>query len=278
MPMCSTASCREHLVKRLADLMDFESNQWPWSCTTTGSLKGTSHWRYHAAHRNDEDEDELEEGPTVGPIDCFDMEKFNNLLYDFEKYLPDTCSSNVSPNSDLFASPANETRFDEITANIKKLGPSPFVQTNRDDWREHSAPLIQKIMTGDYGEGVQYLNMEKDDRLSLVDNADCSPHALCWSIDIDSGMGWLSHLGLINKDLQIYLYPFSSRNFGASVHLYLQIDDGKVSVDIIPHFLLGEFGANVQRCIQLYLFLPALHSAGCRSNGVSDQLKDEFIT
>ena len=67
-------------MERLADLMDFESTRWPWSCTMTGSLKGISH---RAAHRNDEDEDELEEGPTVGPIDCFDMEKFDNLKINY---------------------------------------------------------------------------------------------------------------------------------------------------------------------------------------------------
>ena len=163
---------------------------------------------------------------------------------------------------------------------MKRQGPAPFSKTDREMWRENFGPGFGKIMTGDYGEGVQHLDMEKDDEINQDETRILSPRELFKTVDIDSGMGWLSQLSILQTDIKIYLYPLSSRNFNSSPHLFLRADkkSKEISINKIPHFLFGEFGASVQRSIQLYLFLPRLYSARRKTNGVSDQLKDAFIS
>jgi len=238
-------------------------------------LSRTSHRCYHAAHGSEEQAEE--EGPTVGLYDCFTDEKLDEHGLTLVDMFPDTGHPDVLP-AGIFEAIGDENSFDQITENMKKLGPAPFSKTDGETWRKHLGPAFEKIMSGDYGEGVQYLDVEKDDEINQDPEKPYSPIELFQEIDVDSGMGWLSHLGIIQTDVTIYLYPLSSRNFGASLHLYLQTTKDKVSIDKIPHFLLGEFGANAQRSIQLYLFLPNLYTAGRKTNGVSDQLKDAFIS
>ena len=76
-------------------------------------------------------------------------------------------------------------------------------------------------MTEDYEEGVQYLDVEKGDKINQDENDIWFPSDLFKSIDLDSGMSWLSHLGVLRTDVSIYLYSLSSRNFSASLHLFL---------------------------------------------------------
>jgi len=266
---------QEYLVNTLSNLVDYESTQWSWSCQRTSLLKETSHRRYQMTNRKEELSEE--EGPTVGFDDCFSNEKLNEPTITLEDLFPDTANGDVLPTG-IFGMDGDELSFDQIIDNMKKLGPVPFPKTDGERWRTYIGPAFQKIMSGDYGDGIQRLDVEKNDEINQDPENSYSPADLFQSIDIDSGMGWLSHLGVIQTDINVFLYPLSSRNFNTSPHLYLQTVKDRVSINKIPHFLLGEFGMMALRTIQLYLFLPDLYNQGQRTNGISDLLKNAFIS
>jgi len=168
--------------------------------------------------------------------------------------------------------------YQDVTDNMKKQATLPFSHTERTEWLATHGPAFDKMMKGDYGEGVQHLQFEIGDVCEQMDPQRRGKESLFQSNDIDSGMGWLPSLGAIKEDVKFFLYPFSSRNFDANIHLFMNIDGGPVRVDNVNHFLLGEFGSIGSRSCQLFLFLPALYRQRSKGNGVEDRLKDSFIS
>jgi len=166
--------------------------------------------------------------------------------------------------------------YQEVTDNMKKQAPLPFRE--RHELLSNHGPVFDMMMMGDYGDGVQHLQFDIGDVCEQMDPQHRGKRSLFQSNDIDSGMGWLPSLGAIRTDVKIFLYPFSSRNFDANIHLFMDIDEKRVKINEINHFLLGEFGNIGCRSCQLFLFLPGLYNQQSKGNGVKDHLKDAFIS
>lgn len=233
--------------------MDAEDD-WTWGCNNTME---SGHIHHHR------DERQLRGQVRVGPREW--AESRLQYLNADNGLLPDYLKSDVLPRE-----AGGTLSYQEVTDNMKKQAPLPFEYTKREEWLSAHGKLFDMMMTGDYGEGVQHLQFDIEDICEQMDPQDRRKSSLFRSNDIDSGMGWLSGLGAIRTDIRFFLYPFSSRNFDANIHLFMDIDDKQVRVDKINHFLLGEFGNIGGRSCQLFLFLPALYQQRSKGNGVED--------
>jgi hypothetical protein len=255
---------RRYLINILANLLDHENPKWTWGCEVreTGKI---SHQRIQHP------EAEV----------WVDPEEWGNSrlgILERDKTLPDYSNSNVLPRE-----AGGLYDYDEVADNIKKQTQSPFEYTKREDWLTVQGYQFHQMMTGDYGDGIQRLDFGKGDLMIRGRNREKTWRTTLFrSNDIDSGMGWLSDLGVIKSDVILYLYPISSRNFDSSLHLYTNINGKNTPVHLINHFLLGQFGSiSVNRSFNLYLFLPNLYRnkpKGYKGNGVIDKLKDTFIS
>src|SRR5262249_14156646 len=145
----------------------------------------------------------------------------------------------------------------------------PFSHCERQEWLSNYGSEFHKMTTGDYGDGVHHLQFDIGDVCKQMDPQLKGRSSLFQSNDVDSGMGWLPGLGAIKTDIKLFLYPFSSRNFDANIHLFMNINDKPVRIDEINHFLLGEFGNIGSRSCQLFLFLPGLYNPRVKGNGVT---------
>jgi hypothetical protein len=252
----------QRLIELLADLLDNEGD-WTFGCNNTMESRCIRH------HRN---ETPLPGQQRVGPREWGET-RLQYLRADDGAVLPDYLKPDVLPRE-----AGGTLSYQEITDNIKKQARLPFTHTERREWLSNHGPAFHKMMTGDYGDGVQHLQFDIEDVCEQMDPNRRGKRSLFQSNDIDSGMGWLSSLGAIREDVKFFLYPFSSRNFDANIHLFMDIDDKRVRINEINHFLLGEFGNIGSRSCQLFLFLPSLYNPRSKGNGVKDHLKDAFIS
>jgi hypothetical protein len=241
--------------------MDNETPKWPWGCGVQDNGE-ISH------ERNIHPETEL----WVGPEEWANS-RLNILERD--KTLPDYSNSDV-----LLKEAGGSLCFEEVFDNIKKQNSSQFKGTKREDWLAVQGHQFHQMMTGNYGAGIQGLDFDIGDL--MMKRRNCTKRGRSYlfrSNDLDSGLGWLPDLGSIKSDLSLYLYPISSRNFDANIHLFMDIGAQKVPVHHVNHFLLGQFGSlSTKQSFDLYLFLPALYDKKSKGNGVSDRLKNTFIS
>lgn len=239
--------------------MDPENQTWAWGCKVK-TLGHVAHPR--KSHSGD--------AIFVGPEEWAQC----RLQYLHPGYsLPDYLMPDVLPKE------AGGTHsYDDVAKNIRKCSSGPFQFTDREEWLSIKGSQFEEMMTGDYGHGIQHLDFDIGDLGAEMLPQDRTPNHLFRSIDIDSGMGWLPSLGTIHSDLTLFLYPFSNRNFDASIHLTMKIDKRRIPIHKVNHFLFGEFGSVNQRPIQLYLFVPTLYDSKSKSNRINDSLKDAFIS
>ena len=250
------------MIEFLAGLMDNEGD-WTFGCNNTTE---SGHIRHHS------DLTPLPGQQRVGPKK-WGVSRLQRIFTEDEALLPDYLKSDVLPRE-----AGGDLSYQEVSDNMKKQARKPFSHTERREWLSKHGPTFQKMMTGDYGEGIQHLQFDIGDVCEQMDPQSRRKSSLFRTNDIDSGMGWLPGLGAIRTDVKFFLYPISSRNFDANIHLFMDIDDDPVRINEINHFLLGEFGNIGGRSCQLYLFLPGLYSPRSKGNGVKDQLKDAFIS
>ena len=250
------------MIEFLADLVDNEGN-WNWGCNNTTES---------GCIRHDRDLTPLPNQQRVGPRKWGET-RLQHLVADDGVVLPDYLKDDVLPRE-----AGGTLSYQEVSDNMKKQGPLPFTHTERGEWLSKHGPAFNKMMTGDYGDGIQHLQFDIEDVYERIEPQRRGKSSLFQTNDIDSGMGWLPDLGAIKTDIRLFLYPYSSRNFDANIHLFMDIDDIPVRINEINHFLLGEFGNISGRTCQLFLFLPGLYKPGSKGNGVRDQLKDAFIS
>jgi len=250
------------LIELLAQLFDNEGD-WTWGCNNTTESGYIHHCR---------DQRPLSGQHRVGPKEWAEC-RLQRLNADGGALLPDYLKPDVLPRE-----AGGSLSYQEVTENMKKQARLPFSHTERTKWLETHGPEFNMMMKGDYGDGVQHLQFDIEDVGQQMDSESQGKKSLFRSNDIDSGMGWLPGLGAIRTDIRVFLYPFSSRNFDANIHLFMDIDGKPVKIHNVNHFLLGEFGNIGPRSFQLYLFLPALYDQRFKGNGVKDRLKDAFIS
>jgi hypothetical protein len=250
------------LIRLLASLLDNE-DEWTWGCKSSG---GSGYVHHHRDLRP------LIGQQRVGPRQWAES-RLRYLDTDDEILLPDYLKESMLPRE-----AGGTLSYQELSENIKKQAPLPFSHTERDEWLSTHGPAFDMMMKGDFGEGVQHLQFDIEEAPEQGDSQSRGKRSLFQSNDIDSGMGWLPSLGVIKTDVKFFLYPISSRNFEANIHLFMDIDDERVRINDVNHFLLGEFGNIGGRPCQLFLFLPDLYRQRSKGNGVEDHLKDAFIS
>jgi len=250
----------------LASLLDNEGN-WTWGCGTIIESESES-----IDHHGDLTP--LPNQYRVGPREWGET-RLERLFADDGAVLPDYLNASVLPQE---ANGALSLSYREISENIKKQRPLPFSHSERQEWLSNYGLEFHKMMTGDYGDGVHHLQFDIGDVYEQIDPELRGKSSLFQSNDVDSGMGWLPSLGTIKTDVKLFLYPFSSRNFDANIHLFMDINGKPVQINEINHFLLGEFGNIGCRPCQLFLFLPSMYNPGTKGNGVTDHHKDAFIS
>ena len=250
----------EQLIELLIELLDNEGD-WTWGCKTKefGYIQHDGDWHVLPGQRR------------VGPREWSES-RLQFLNANDGALLPDYLKHDVLPQES-----GGTLSYQEVSENIKKQARLPFSHSERKEWLSIHGPAFGKMMTGDYGNGIQHLQFDIGEVWEQMDRDQRKRH-LFQSNDIDSGMGWLPTLGAINSDLRLFPYPLSSRNFNANIHLYTEINRKWVKINDINHFLLGEFGNIGGKSCQLFLFLPALYNPKSTGNGVKDHLKDAFIS
>ena len=250
------------MVQFLAGLLDNEGD-WTFGCNNTAESEYVRH---------ESNQTPLPDQVRVGPKEWGET-RLQRVFADDGAVLPDYLSPDVLPRE-----AGGTLSYQEATDNARKQAPLPFGYTARCEWLSNRGPAFDEMMTGDYGNGIQHLQFDIGDVHEQMDPQRRAKRHLFQSNDIDSGMGWLPGLGAIRTGVKVFLYPFSSRNFDANIHLFVNIDDNPVRIHEINHFLLGEFGNIGGRPCQLFLFLPSLYRPRSKGNGVKDQLKDAFIS
>lgn len=165
---------------------------------------------------------------------------------------------------------------------IEYLSTKPFRSMPQDVWsQEHGADFV-KMMTGDFGKGIQHLNFAVEDRVALTPEKN-NPRSTglggwLYSADIDSGMGWLPGLEAIATDIKFTPYPFANRNIRKNIHLFTEIDGERIPVDQIRHFPIGTFGGNEHVLCTLYIFLPFYDRSHGDTNLVIEDTQGRFMT
>jgi hypothetical protein len=258
----SDSGIEQRLIEFLADLLDNEGD-WTWGCNNTTESGCIRHHR---------DLTPLPNQQRVGPREWGEA-RLQHLFADDGAVLPDYLKADVLPRE-----AGGTLSYQEVTDNMKKQARLPFTHTERREWLSNHGPAFKKMMTGDFGNGVQHLQFDIEDLGQQMEPQCRGKSSLFQTNDIDSGMGWLPNLGAIKTDIRFFLYPYSSRNFDANLHLFMKIDGHNVKIHDINHFLLGEFGNIGGRSCQLFLFLPGLYNPQSKGNGVRDHLKDAFIS
>ena len=250
------------MIELLAELFD-DKGGWTWGCNNTtesGYIHHRKDWRPLSGQHQ------------VGPREWGES-RLQRINADDGALLPDYLKPEVLPREAGGSLP-----YQQVTDNMKKQARLPFGHTERAKWLDTYGSEFDMMMKGDYGDGVQHLQFDIGDVCEEMDSESRAKKSLFQSDDIDSGMGWLPNLGAIRTDVKVFLYPFSSRNFDANIHLFMDIDGEPVRINDINHFLLGEFGNIGPRSCQLYLFLPTLFNQRSKGNGVEDRLKDTFVS
>jgi len=250
----------EQLIELLVELLDNEGD-WTWGCKT----------KQFGYIQHDGDQGVLPGQQRVGPRE-WSQNRLQFLNANDGALLPDHLKHDVLPQETGGTLP-----YQEVSDNIKKQARLPFGHSERKEWLSTHGPAFHKMMTGDYGNGIQHLQFDIGEVWEQMD-CDQRKRHLFQSNDIDSGMGWLPTLGAIKTDLRLFPYPLSSRNFDANIHLFTDINQKRVKINDINHFLLGEFGNIGGKSCQLFLFLPSLYDPKSTGNGVKDHLKDAFIS
>jgi hypothetical protein len=197
------------LIELLAELLDNEDD-WTWGCNNTTESGHISHERAQT---------ELPGQQRVGPREWAESRLQRLNAYD-GALLPDHLKPDVLPRE-----AGGTLSYQEVTNNMKKQASLPFSHTRREQWLSTHGPTFDVMMKGDYGNGIQHLQFDIGDAYESMDSEDRRKRSLFRSNDIDSGMGWLPSLGAIKTDVRFFLYPFSSRNFEANIHLFMDIND-----------------------------------------------------
>ena len=255
----------QKLLALLTDLLDNESG-WKWGCNNTVESRYINHLN---------DTTPIHNQRRVGPQEWGES-RLQRLFADDGAVVPDYLNTSVFPHE--ADDGALGLSYREITENIKKQRPLPFSHSERQEWLSNYGLEFHKMMTGDYGDGVHHLQFDIGDVYEQMDSELRGKSSLFQSNDVDSGMGWLPSLGAIKTDVKLFLYPFSSRNFDANIHLFMDVNGKPVQINEINHFLFGEFGNIGCRPCQLFLFLPSMYNPGTKGNGVTDYHKDAFIS
>src|SRR5215471_20266829 len=172
----SGSGIEQQLIEFLADLFDNQGN-WTWGCKN---------------HRRDQTP--LPNQQRVGPREWGDS-RLQYLLADDGAILPDHLKADVLPREAGGTLP-----YQEVTDNMKKQAHLPFTHTERHEWLSNHGPAFKKMMTGDYGNGVQHLQFDIEDLCQQMEPQRRGKSSLFQTNDIDSGMGWLPSLGAIKTD------------------------------------------------------------------------------
>ena len=141
------------MIEFLASVLDNEGD-WTWGCNNTMESRYIHH---HG------DQTPLPGQQRVGPREWGDS-RLQHLCVDDGAVLPDYLKPSVLPRE-----AGGTLSYQEVTDNMKKQAPLPFSHTERHEWLSNYGPTFQKMMTGDYGDGVQHLQFDIRDVCEQMD-------------------------------------------------------------------------------------------------------------